>query len=42
MRRCNKKKRNVASTEYLEILRFYGALMLRNAEVLQGIDVEKC
>lgn len=36
MQRCN-KKRNVAFTKYLEILRFYGAMMLRNVEVLQRL-----
>lgn len=41
MQRCN-KKRNVAFTEYLKILGFYEALMLRNVEVLQGVDVKKC
>lgn len=41
LQRCN-KKRNVAFTEYLKILGFYETLMLRNVEVLQGIDVKKC
>lgn len=36
MQRCN-KKRNVAFTKYLETLRFYRALMLRNVEVLQRL-----
>lgn len=34
LQRCN-KKRNIAFIEYLKILWFYKALMLRNVEVLQ-------